>query len=248
MGGRDTMISEESRIPYRSTDLTGGRVLVLSPHPDDETFGCGGTLVLHTRANDPVKIVFLTSGDKGDANGKTDRSSYAAVREAEAKTAARCLGIEDLEFWRYGDRTLSDVPDAAARMVKLFEDYEPNLVYVPSPLEIHPDHIATAAHFFAAVQRGESMFQAAFYEVGQPLRVNCLVDITPVLKHKIQASNAYVSQLREIPYTDVSLALNRFRGVTLSPSATHAEGFSVWSTAILKTTNSHEFSSLIFKH
>jgi hypothetical protein len=59
-------MSEDQFIPFHSTDLTGKRLLVLAPHPDDETIGCGGSLVLHKEAHDPVKVIFLTNGAKGD--------------------------------------------------------------------------------------------------------------------------------------------------------------------------------------
>ncbi|MCX5880708.1 MAG: hypothetical protein NTU74_02550, partial [Deltaproteobacteria bacterium] len=64
-----------------------------------------------------------------------------------------------------------------------------------------------------------------FYEVGQPLKVDILVDITGVLDKKIQALHQYRSQLQERPYDDLALALNRFRSLTLPKEVTHAEGF-----------------------
>ena len=64
------METEEKLIPYQSSDLTGKRVLMLAPHPDDETIGCGGSLALHAGAGDPIKVVFLTNGAKGDTSGR----------------------------------------------------------------------------------------------------------------------------------------------------------------------------------
>jgi glycosyltransferase involved in cell wall biosynthesis len=74
----------------------------------------------------------------------------------------------------------------------------------------------------------------AFYEIGQPVRVNRLVDITGVSEQKARAVSAYRSQLKERPYGDISLALGRYRSLTLSETATAAEGFSVWGSDILR--------------
>jgi len=60
------------------------------------------------------------------------------------------------------------------------------------------------------------------------------VDITRVLACKMQAMNTYESQLAEMPYGDISEALSRYRSMTLSGGATHAEGFSLWGTDIIR--------------
>jgi len=41
------------------------KVLIIAPHPDDESIGCGGTLCLHARRGDPMAVVYLTSGELG---------------------------------------------------------------------------------------------------------------------------------------------------------------------------------------
>lgn len=66
-------------------------VLVLAPHPDDESIGCGGAIALHTRRLDRVTVAFLTSGERGLAQltGKLAKKT----REAEALAAAEVLGI-----------------------------------------------------------------------------------------------------------------------------------------------------------
>ncbi|MBE9572531.1 MAG: PIG-L family deacetylase, partial [Proteobacteria bacterium] len=75
------MENEEKLIPYHPTNLTGKRVLALAPHPDDETIGCGGSLAIHANAGDPVKVVFLTNGARGDTSGKTEKKSYIKIRQ-----------------------------------------------------------------------------------------------------------------------------------------------------------------------
>ena len=67
------------------------RILVLAPHPDDESIGCGGTLCRHVQQGDEVHVVFLTSGEKG-GHGRSEAATIQ-VREAEAHPrGARVLG------------------------------------------------------------------------------------------------------------------------------------------------------------
>jgi len=64
------MLLETDLVPYSVSMPVGERVLVLAPHPDDETLGMGGTLRLLTESKKHVKVVFLTSGDKADPSNK----------------------------------------------------------------------------------------------------------------------------------------------------------------------------------
>ena len=70
-------------------------ILVVAPHPDDESIGCGGTICLHHRQGDRVQAVFLTSGERGiaDVSPKTARE----IREAEARAAGELLFVDRLE-------------------------------------------------------------------------------------------------------------------------------------------------------
>jgi len=239
------METEEKLIPYHATDLTGKKVLVFAPHPDDETIGCGGSLCLHIKAGDPVKVVFLTNGAKGDSSGEIAKEAYVELRKDEAKKACAFLGVTDLEFWPYEDRSLAGSRGVLRRMIDLLQDFQPQLVYVPSPLEFHPDHRAACFLLCDAIRSGHFGFEIAFYEIGQPLSVNLLVDITDVLDLRVKAMEAYESQLKERPYKDISIALNRYRSMTLSGGATHAEGFSLWGADIIQKIG--PFSAL-FQH
>jgi LmbE family N-acetylglucosaminyl deacetylase len=228
------MQTEEKLIPFHPTDPTGCRVLVLAPHPDDETFGCGGTLALHAGAGDAVKVVFLTNGAEGDSTGEMEKSRYVALRQEEAKNACGIIGVSDLVFWPYGDRSLSGARGALLRMVDLLRDYRPQRVYVPSPMEFHPDHRAACFLLCDAIGEAGRNLEVAFYEVNQPISVNTLVDITPVLARKLRAIKGYQSQLREQPYGDIIMGLDRFRSMTLPEGMTHAEGFSLWQSGLIQ--------------
>ncbi|MCP4576440.1 MAG: glycosyltransferase [Deltaproteobacteria bacterium] len=230
------MLSEEQLIPYHASDLTGTRVLCLAPHPDDETLGCGGALALHRNADDPVKVVFLTNGQAGDTKEKMGRDAYVALRRREAEKACRILGVTDVDFWPYADRRLTGSRGALFQLIRLIDGYVPQLVYAPSPMEVHPDHRAACFLLCDAISGCDWDFDVAFYELGQPICINRLVDITPVLKQKNRAVNAYESQLQEQPYGELCSSLNRYRSMTLPGEMTHAEGFSLWNAALIKKT------------
>ncbi len=98
------------------------RVWILSPHPDDESLGCGGLLARCAQQNVPAKIVFLTGGDGTRTTqlalklsprfgGPYDLLSIARERQLEAKKAARELGLtqETLEFLGYPDGGMQSI-------------------------------------------------------------------------------------------------------------------------------------------
>ena len=67
------MLQESDIIPYHISQPAGEKVLVLAPHPDDETLGCGGTIRLLLESKKSVKVIFLTSGDKADPSHKLSK-------------------------------------------------------------------------------------------------------------------------------------------------------------------------------
>src|SRR5512139_3535049 len=108
-------LQESMMTPYAVSPVSGERVLVLAPHPDDETLGCGGTIRLLIEARKQVKVVFLTSGDKADpghlpagSGEDVHLTDYARGREREAERALKVLGVSDYEFLRFPDRGLNE--------------------------------------------------------------------------------------------------------------------------------------------
>lgn len=175
------MRQESEIIPYHVSGPPGERVIVIAPHPDDETLGCGGTIKLLSEAGKKVKVVFLTSGDKAAGPdlpssakmtgkrwrtllGKALRESgkisagkhvteYALSREEEAEEALKVLGVRDYEFLRFPDRELHEVyEDVLSVLLKKAREFMPDTVYTPSPVEVNPDH-RTAADLGLDMQR-----------------------------------------------------------------------------------------------
>lgn len=220
------MIQESEIIPYHLSQPAGERVVVLAPHPDDETLGCGGTIRLLIEAGKKVKVVFLTSGDKGDPAAAIYGGGYSLLREKEAEKALSILGVSDYEFLRFPDREIHrEYKDVLKGLLKIVEEFMPDVIYSPSLIELNPDHRAAAA-LSMEIQRisahgspeegNTSQVRVIFYEVSTPLRPNILVDITPVYGKKRRAVKRYKSQLRIMDYLRHISALNIARTLTVN--------------------------------
>ncbi|MBH9578014.1 glycosyltransferase [Inhella proteolytica] len=211
--------AEPELVPYQSMGpLPWRSLLVLAPHPDDEVFGCGGLLATAADQGVSCRVLVLTDGAAaGDAE----------VRVAESRRAATVLGYardpDALQFLRHPDRELQPDEGLLRELRKHAEQLAADVVLAPSPFEIHPDH--RAACVAAVLVARELQCPVLFYEVGQALMPNRLVDITAQLARKQAAMACFESQLCEQAYAEQILALNRFRAYTLGSQVSHAEAF-----------------------
>lgn len=198
------------------------RVLVLAPHMDDEVLGCGGALALHHRAGAHITVAFLTDGRQGrralaDLRGAMLREAQAElveVRKAEAEAARVELGIDALIFLDAPDGALAEDAAAAGKLWAVIEACRPEIVYLPSHLEQHPDHRAVSALLLAAATGSALDFVCHAYEVWTPLYANCLVGIDSVLETKQRALAHYRSQLTEADFEHGIVGLNAYRAMT----------------------------------
>jgi len=165
--------------PYTSED----RLLVLAPHPDDETLAAAGQILAAKASGAAVKVVWLTLGDgfelAAPRPGPEGLRELAKIRMEEAKKATQILGLgdEDRIFLGYPDQGLLRLflthyhlpfesphtklrrvsysgcfregapytgKDLEADLKAVLDAFRPTRVLVPSPLDAHPDHQATA--------------------------------------------------------------------------------------------------------
>jgi len=201
-----------------------GSVLVLAPHPDDETLACGGAIALHAAQGDPVTVVIATDGAAGDPEAHYSGSEYPALRQAESRSAAQILGVTSLRFWGYPDGKLAEATDLTDRLAEVIRDIQPALLYRPSTLEVHPDHWALAAAVDRALERYRGRVAAYAYEIWATVRPTHLLDITTVWEVKRKAAEQYQTQLRYNDYLHKISGLNAYRAIHL-PSARYVEAF-----------------------
>jgi LmbE family N-acetylglucosaminyl deacetylase len=211
-------------------------VLVIAPHPDDESIGCGGTIASHIAAGDRVEVVFLSSGELGLK--QLPRDEAWRVREAEAHKAADALGIANIQFLRFPDWFVGDnIQEAGVALRPIVQAGRPDLIYVPHALEWHPDHKASLPVLAAAYTQSALTTPAIrTYEVWTPLaEYDHVEDINRFMELKLAAIRCYASQIVDLPYDRAIEGLNRYRG-EMAARCAYAE---VFSTPDLPTNPMH---------
>lgn len=200
------------------------RVLVLSPHPDDEAIGCGGTLCRHSAAGDETRVIFLTSGERGSRVMNPDQT--ASVRESEAHAAAAVLGIAEIEFLHARDGRLQGSANLVDRVAKVIGSFRPDYLYTTHGGEAHNDHRAAARLAMRALATTPRLRPLVrLFEVWTPLqRPTHFEDITPFIEAKRRAIQCYTSQCDNLRFDEACIALNRYRGLMHSEGG-YAEAF-----------------------
>ena len=182
-------------------------VLVVLPHPDDETFGCGGTIALFTKSGIPVTYVCATLGQMGRNMGKpffATRESLSHVREAELKEACNALGIKQIIKLGLWDKMIEfeDQEALTNRLEQIISEVKPSLVLTHYPgYAVHPDHNALGEVTIRAISRFPAHERPIVYAhafsrmcqdvIGPPDIVN---DISAVADVKLAAIHAHRSQ------------------------------------------------------
>lgn len=216
------MHDERDIIPYETQDPPPGPWLVFAPHPDDESFGMGGTLIRAREAGIAVQIVFVTDG----ARSGGDAAATREIRKREAESACRYLEVVRFHFWDQPDRQLQPSEALANKVAALVAEVSPACVFIPSLLDLHPDHRATARIVWEGLRKTERFQgQVMAYDICTQGPVNTIVDITAVAVEKRELMALYRSQVADGKYIDVVEALDRARTFTLPARCRAAEGF-----------------------
>ncbi len=122
--------------------------IVFSPHEDDETLSCGGTIIRKRQAGADVQVIFLTDGSRSHPDLMSEQD-MAGIRADEARRACRLLGLSDenICFLNHKDGELAQSQERAiADVLNVLRLYEPEELFIPYHKEPHIwslDHLAT---------------------------------------------------------------------------------------------------------
>ncbi len=217
------------------------RVLVLAPHNDDETLGCGATIAKHIDKGDEVFIATLTSIEEGHPVMTPNKD----VIRAETIEAMRILGVprENIIFKDLPNVLLNDIPMYSVNKVvhDVIEEVSPDILYVPFMYDLHKDHreVLYAAQVAArtCTPTGRKIKEVYMYEtlsethwnvdhVEGAFLPNVFNDVEAYIGKKVEAVKAYKSQLKTYPdvrCVEAIEALALFRGSVMGMK--HAEAF-----------------------
>jgi N-acetylglucosamine malate deacetylase 1 len=214
--------------PKLSEVPLGRRLLVVAPHFDDETIGCGGTIRLHAGLGSRVTVVFLTDGGAGDREGHYQ--DIVAVRKSEAVKACGILGVSAMHMLDEPDGRLKSTDELCGRLASLISDIAPDAVFCPWPLDDGGDHAEAGRILSESIRMSHCDFRVWLYEVWSALPPNATVDVSAAISAKREALGAYASQLRYRDFVNASCGLNGYRSLYNLGGRGYAEAFLQMST------------------
>jgi LmbE family N-acetylglucosaminyl deacetylase len=191
-----------------------GSTLVIAPHPDDESIGCGGLIALLARANLPVRIAVVSDGSASHPrSNEYPPHELSELRKSETLIAARCLGLDPgaISFMRMKD-TLVPLPDSpgfkdAVKAMRVEIDrMRPDTILLPWRRDPHSDHRATwhiCMHAVCLADPRPRMIEYPvwIWDLGVPSdapaeeeMAGWRLDVSSVLEQKLAAIDAHKSQ------------------------------------------------------
>jgi LmbE family N-acetylglucosaminyl deacetylase len=196
----------------------GKTIMVFTPHPDDDVFGCGGVMAMLARNGNKIIVVIYTNDNKGSFDLEMTSERLARIRKAEQEAAMEVIGVpkENIIWLGYDDGELEYAEPKAlcGQAAKLIRKYRPDAVFSIDPGEWH-ERWHKSDHRMAAFNTADAIRAAEFHlyypehlllDGLKPYKVplmmfyyaageaNYWVDITDVVELKIKAVSKHVSQ------------------------------------------------------
>jgi LmbE family N-acetylglucosaminyl deacetylase len=198
---------------------TPARALVVAAHPDDIEFGCAGTVARWVGEGAHVTYALVTNGAAGSSDPEMTRERLAELRVAEARAAAKVVGVDRVEFLGYEDGLLEPTLEVREKIVRLIRRVRPEVVVTTDPTTRyfadryinHPDHRAAGEATLAAVIPGSDTrlaYPELLDEGLEPVKLtgvwlmmnmepNLVVDIGDFIDKKIESLACHVTQVGE---------------------------------------------------
>ena len=202
------------------------KILVISPHPDDETLGCGGTILKHKDIGDKIYWLIITNIVVKNGWDK----DIVEKRQKEIKTVAEMYGFEKTFKLDYPTAKLDIIPiqEIIDSISGVILEIKPEIIYLPNRSDVHTDHQITFKAAYSCTKNfrypfikkilmyetlSETEFAPALPE--NAFIPNIFVDTTKYFEKKLEIFKIYKSEVMEEPFPrslDSIKALARYRG------------------------------------
>lgn len=177
------------------------KILIVAPHPDDESIGCGGVIALY---HDQVDVLLVTDG----YNSALHNTEISQIRQKEFIKAMECARVHSYSMLHIPEHEISKNQNKFSKID--FSQYDH--IFVPNRYEEHQDHRAVYKVACKIAGRKVRIYE---YEVWTTIRKpNIIVDIESVLKQKRKMIMCHSSQVNELDYNALTTGLNTYRGRT----------------------------------
>ncbi|TYQ25769.1 PIG-L deacetylase family protein [Pseudanabaena sp. UWO310] len=217
-------------------------ILVVAAHPDDEVLGCGGAIAKHIQQGDKVHILILAEGvtSRKSERNRDDSQAELSALEIVANKASHVLGVSSLSMHDFPDNRMDscELLDIVKFIEKSIEQYQPQIVYTHHSGDVNIDHRCIHQAVVTACRPipNHPVHTLLFFEIPSstewqttssalPFTPNWFVDISETLVLKLEALEAYESEMRSYPHPRSLEAveyLARWRGATIGVKAAEA--------------------------
>jgi LmbE family N-acetylglucosaminyl deacetylase len=213
------------------------KVLVVAVHPDDETLGCGGTLLKHKDIGDEIHWMIATDIRNLDIFDE----SLVKERDGEICKVERIYGFDSVNMLGLSATKVdqNSVSELILKISSVFDKVKPNIIYLPFKGDVHSDHkyIFDATYsctksfrypFIKKIYMMETLSETEFSVSTKENSFipNVFVDVSNYMDKKIEAMNIYKSEIGSHPFprSEINIrALATFRGAT--SNCNYAESF-----------------------
>lgn len=179
------------------------KILIIAPHPDDESIGTGGLLCMYPEL---CTVVVMTDGRRADKN--VDSEKMAKQRSSELSNAMSVSKITNYVELKYPDRELNNYPDCLSNID--FSNF--SMLFIPHQNEIHPDHMSVFGYAINEISRQHvTDIVVLQYETRQSFETaDYYLDITDVIERKVEMINCYKSQIKLFDHAGFAKAINNY--------------------------------------
>ncbi|MDQ3062799.1 MAG: PIG-L family deacetylase, partial [Acidobacteriota bacterium] len=210
-------LADVSSVPIQAAEkvLDWGKTVIVAPHPDDESLGCGGAIALLRKFKRKVKVLVLSDGTLSHPNSvKFPLKKLRELREMEMLHALEILGVpaEEVTFFRYRDRSVPNTNsenwlEAVGKCRAYLRKNQPETILVPWRRDPHPDHRAAYSLIKSACKNSDRIIEYPIWlwEIAESVDAPRFdevfawrLDISRAIEKKQRAIRAHASQTTDL--------------------------------------------------